>query len=269
MKLVAVDQAAQQQEDATILYRYISIDKLKYFFEGSFSLNRVSAWPDRMECADFEFLQQIPRFNEQRLVSDFFASCWTTDQLLKNSLAPGYSVQLANDELKEDGSASMWEGYCQPGGVRVATTLGKLRSRFESATPVDATVYYGKVNYRAVRDNFGINKLIRIEETLFHKRIGFQHEAEFRFVGNFANCDTDYVAVPIPNYYDFLDEILVFPVKNAEQVGPAKELHNLGTGLTTNSKGTNYKNGSPFCRVSQLYGSVSSENGNVHCLDRA
>jgi hypothetical protein len=268
MKLIAIDTVASQMINSTILYRYISIESLKYFIKGSFSLNRVSAWPDRMECADFEFLQSGPKTDEKRLAKDFFASCWTTDQILENSLPPDYSVQLANDELKSEGSASMWEDYCKNGGIRVATTLEKLLSIFEIAAPAEATVYYGLVNYMAKRDNARFNNLERIEKTLFQKRIGFQHENEFRFVGNFADENENYVQISVPNYWEFLDEILVFPIKNSGQIDRAKRLHDLGVCLAAKNWSGNSKNGRHFCKVSQLYGQVSNEIGNIHLLDR-
>jgi hypothetical protein len=221
-----------------------------------------------MEAADFELLQVTDKFNDQRSVKDFFASCWTTDQLLENSLLSDYSVPLANAELKKDGSASMWEDYCKSGGIRVATTLGKLLSLFNASSPNDQEVYYGSVEYMAAQDHNRFKNMQNIVNTLFHKRVGFRHETEFRFVGDFSYRDQDFIKVPIPDYYDFLDEILVSPVKNSKQNHRAKLLHDLGVCLSSNKQGTNFKNGKQFCRVSQLYGIVSNEIGSVQLLER-
>ena len=221
-----------------------------------------------MEAADFELLQNTDKFKDQRSIKDFFASCWTTDQLLENSLLSGYSVPLANEELKKDGSASMWEDYCKSGGIRIATTLGKLLALFGASLPNDQEIYYGSVNYMAAHDHNRFKNMQNIVSSLFHKRVGFRHEAEFRFIGYFEGYDEDFVNVPISDYYDFLDEILVFPIKSKEQNIAAKQLHDIGVDMSTNLHGTNSKHGKIFCRVSQLYEMVSNEIGNVQLIER-
>jgi hypothetical protein len=264
MELVAIDPDATGVTKAIVLYRYISVENLKYFFEGSFSLTRVSSWYDRMETADFEFLQEVQKFDPRGSFNDIFASCWTLDSVPPGSLEPRFSTTLADDELKKDGSASMWEDYCKTGGVRVATTLEKLLKNFQSTSSLETNLFYGKVKYLAARDSARFNNIERIEHALFHKRVGFRHEVEFRFICSAPNREQNYIQIPISDYFEFLDEILVFPLKDNSLCSIASELHDKGVNIATApNKGINNKGGRRFCRISQLYGSVDESIGNV------
>jgi hypothetical protein len=228
------------------------------------SLTRISIWPDRMEAADFSFYANARKLSDPRPKSTFFASCWTLESGNRAHFDNDRSFERAQCELLRDGSASMWEAYCSRGGVRISTTVEKLDRLLEESPLKACTISRSPVRYLAKDDPLGVLGKTCWEETLFHKRIGYRHEAEYRYVTHTADESSDYINLPISNAYDFLDEVLVFPLKNSRIECIANYLHQKGSGIATHpSRGINTKNGCTFCRVSQLYGAVSQEIGGV------
>jgi Protein of unknown function (DUF2971) len=247
------------------LYRYMSLSQLRYFLRDGITLTRVTKWPDRMETADFEFLQSVGHNSETRNKKDFFASCWTFDQILDFEMPSNFSPIRANNELRKDGFAAMWENYCKDGGVRISTTVEKLCNVFKESTIYSQEkIFYGPVHYCAQNDPMRLSDIKKIERTFFYKRIGFRHEAEFRFILNLKEDNSDYLSINISDYRDFLDEILIFPLKDNYLDKLANCLHQRGVDLISTPKtGTNMKSGQQFCRCSQLYGVVSETIGAV------
>jgi hypothetical protein len=269
MIVKAIGSISKRLPASTRLYRYLNSSQLEYFFTSGVTLTRMATWPDRYEAADFEFFQQTQEFQDTRQSENFYASCWTTDSITDLEIDSGFSIEAANAELRTDGSASMWESYCGDGGIRIATTLEKLLSLFELHKTNECSVAYGAVKYCAARDYSRFADLKDIESTFFFKRIGYRHEAEFRFVAHFDENPSDYLSIPIPDYSDFLEEILVFPLKDSSGELLANALHQRGVNIVSGpTTGMNRKNGQQFCRVSQLYGVTSEGIGEVEYLGK-
>lgn len=267
IELINIGSALPHKDDR--IYRYMNCNTFNYFLRDGLSFTRMSSWPDRYEIADFEFLQNVGRFRDDRREHEFFASCWTFERIGAGEIDSNFSLDLANQELKADGSAAMWENYCQQGGVRIATSIGKLLELVETIGSEADTVFCGEVKYCATKDYARLVSRTRVEESFFFKRIGFRHECEYRLVTHLRDIGADHTSFTIVDYLSFLDEILVFPLKGEEDNRCANNLHQRGVELASKPwNGTNSKNGSAFCRVSQLLGVASEEIGNVQYVSR-
>jgi hypothetical protein len=162
----------------------------------------------------------------------------------------------------------MWEAYCGHGGVSICTTLGKLNQAFSEQPSKSENIYRGHVRYLAADDPQRVVGERELEEVLFYKRIGYRHEAEYRYVLHNSEENSDYISAQIDDYYSFLDEVLVFPLKNDRTDEIANELHCEGVSIAAGPLiSTNTKEGRPFCRLSQLYGLASQTIGRV-CFSR-
>lgn len=257
-----------QIDDKTRLYRYLNPEAFKRFLASGVGLTRMNSWPDRFELAGFEFFKEFPAYQDARSLKNFFTSCWTFDQIKIGEIDEKFSTEAANKELRADGSAAMWEAYCPEGGVRICTTVAKLTSFFENSDIDCQVVHCGPVEYCAAKDTFRTDFNSPIEETFFYKRIGYRHEVEYRFIAYLENENGNWVNLQLKNHLDFLEEILVFPMKNKEKNKLANTLHQTGVAIATHpSSGANSKNNSIFCRMSQLYGLVSGEIGNAGFID--
>lgn len=253
----------------TKLYRYMKSCTFLRLLEGKISMSRMSTWDDRLECADFAFFVNAQKLQDSRRRQGFFASCWTTEALDREQFRDNEAFLLAQEEINADGSSSMWEAYCSNGGVRICTTIGKLDKVFTSGPFEGKQLYSGPIEYCASSDTRRILGKSRLEETLFYKRVGYRHEREYRYV-TYLNIVENFPCAIIPDVFDFLDEVLVFPLKNDRMDNLANELHSSAVDISVKgakSRGTNRKNGGPFCRISQLYGVVSEEIGNVRFVE--
>ncbi|MBS0235169.1 MAG: hypothetical protein JSR99_17010 [Proteobacteria bacterium] len=262
MTIIDVDQEALPSE--TRVYRYLSIEGFDRFCNFGVSLTRISIWPDRLEASDFAFFVNAERFGDLRSKTNFFASCWTLEREHPAHFDCHDSYRLAQEELERDGSGSMWEAYCGQGGVRICTTLGKLDQALIKRLSKTENIYRGRVRYLASDDPRRVVGKNQLEEVLFYKRIGYRHEAEYRYVLHNSEEQSDYITAPIDDYYLFLDEILVFPLKDERTDAIANDLHSKGVSIATGPMiGTNMKDHRHFCRVSKLYGLASQRIGRV------
>jgi hypothetical protein len=160
----------------TPLYKYLSIksfmDLIKF---GRLSISRMISWSDKYEGVRFEYLQQFrekyPDFSGIKK-DDFFGSCWTL-QTEDACLHENHKEhRFALDDLQKDGSASMWEAYCNSGGVRIKTTIGKIDALLETICD-KFIIFRGKVNYEASAIWKKIANSDPLVSTLFVKRIPY------------------------------------------------------------------------------------------------
>lgn len=247
----------------TPLYRYMSIESFLYFLQFQrIRLSKITEWPDSYEGTRFDFLKRLKNDQFSNISKDsFYASCWTL-QTEERSIYGGREDHFNNaqEELARNGSAAMWHSYCQDGGVRIKTTLGKLDFLFNGCLP-NWKVFRGKVYYEASKTWGKTLSASSLVATLLHKRVSFRSEAEYRFIVVPEN-DVDSSAkdgLPIKDLYDFVDEILISPATSRNK-WVSRTLYNIAVNsvsirpphFTINSKG-----GQKYCRISQLYNTVS------------
>ena len=247
----------------TPLYRYMSIESFLYFLQFQrIRLSRITEWPDSYEGTRFDFLKRLKDDEFSNISKDsFHASCWTL-QTEERSIYGGREDHFndAQEELARNGSAAMWDSYCQAGGVRIKTTLGKLDSLLSKRLPT-WRVFRGKVYYEASKTWDKTLNAPSLVATLLHKRVSFRSEAEYRFIVVPEN-DADSSAkdgLLIEDLYDFFDEILISPATSRNK-WISRTLYNIAVNsvsvrpphFTVNSKG-----GQQYCRISQLYNTVS------------
>lgn len=252
----------------TPLYRYFSTEAFLYFLQfGRVMFSKLSEWPDSFEGTRYEFLKKAREDKEftETEKSDFFISCWTL-QTEESCLYKDASVfGAAQKELELNGSAAMWESYCKNGGVRIKTTLGKVEGLFQGKLP-GWKIYRGKVYYEPADNWMMTLQTPSLVSTLMHKRVSFRSESEYRFVLlPTAKVNEPRESVIIDDLYDFLDEILISPATSSN-VWLSRTLYNIAVGVTIKPPARtciNNKYGKQFCRISQLYATISETVG--HC----
>ncbi len=244
--------------DDTPLYRYLSTNAFLHLREfGQLGLSRICDWPDAYEGLAFEFLNKHRKdphlFGRNK--DDLYGSCWTLHTEDARLYTPeDHSVAMR--ELGQHGSAAMWESYCKNGGVRIRTSLGKITGLLEKSRR-NGQGFRGKVQYvpgDKVIDQAMIS--LGTASGLFIKRTVFRHEAEYRYIVLPEEISsTGIIPVAIDKLYDLLDEVLISPATPAES-WVSRSLYLYAVGI---SRGSNTKNGRMFCRISQLYGTISQE----------
>lgn len=250
----------------TPLYKYLSTDGFLHMVEfGRLLFSRITSWPDSFEGSRYAFLSQVRQDNDfpGRSKDDFYAMCWslqTDDPRLFDDTS---DYESAIKELRKNGSASMWEGYCKSGGVRIKTTLGKLDRLFQSLG-MDWQLFRGKVYYEPEGSWRTSIKAPTLISTLLHKRISFRHENEYRYIlVPKSTTPAPLVTVEIPNMFELLDEILICPATSRNK-WISRTLYHVGVDLTI-KKGNHYcvntKDKVQFCRISQLFAPVSETIG--------
>jgi len=115
----------------TPIYKYLSMEA--FFFLLNYRrmmFSRLSTWPDAFEGAIFEFFKQIENDdNASSKIKNHFLGCsWTLQTEDSCFYNDADEHEKAEEELRKSGSASMWEGYCKNGGVRIKTTIGKVKA---------------------------------------------------------------------------------------------------------------------------------------------
>ncbi len=244
------------------LYRYLPTNAFLYLITFKELLfTRITDWPDSFEGSRFDFLKKISTLKDDfpgLTKYDFFAMCWSLQSEDRRLFNNDEDHKNAVEEILKNGSAAMWENYCKNGGVRIATTVDKLNMLLESKTS-NCTIYRGKVYYEPERSWDITIKVPTLISTLFHKRISFRYEDEYRyiFVPN-EKVSNSVIGVKIENLYWFLDEILVSPATSKNK-WISQTLYHIGVELTINkdNKCVNSKDNHRFCRISQLYEKVS------------
>lgn len=251
----------------TALYKYLSIEGFLFLLEyRQLMFSRVTQWPDAYEGNRFEFFKTIKKDNplSDKTKSDFYGSCWSLQTEPRSLYKHVSDYENAVHELRKDGSASMWEAYCPRGGVRIRTTIAKINSALE-LNLTNCKVFRGKVFYEPATSWSKTMKTKDLISLLLMKRIPFRHESEYRFIVVPDHSPTTFTNLPIPigNWFDFVDEILVSPctVKNK---WISRTIYNMAIRASINAGNTciNTKDSVQYCRISQLYGNVTETVGN-------
>ena len=252
----------------TAIYKYLSIEAFLYLIKFQrLTFSRITNWSDAYEGSRFEFFKKAKndqQFSKKRK-DDFYACCWTlqTEDLCLYENTDEHKKAL--EELQRSGSASMWEGYCKNGGVRVKTTLGKMDALLQNKLKNSDIfkMFRGRVYYEPSTSWDKTSKISDLISTLFMKRVPFRHEAEYRYILVLNETVKEpVISVMIDDLYNFFDEILISPATNSKK-WITRTLYNISVGISINPErsGTNSKNGNQFCKISQLYGSISETIG--------
>jgi hypothetical protein len=241
----------------TVIYKYMSLESFLHFFlNGELIFQKVRMWPDSFEGVRFNLLTKTGIWgnNNENIIDDYFGSCWSLQiedrRLFKNESEYVESCK----EIRELGSASMWEDYCKNGGVRVCTTVGKV---LETINKKENKIWHGNVYYEP--SWYMKTKPIEAEETLFHKRTCFRHENEYRFLIKNKHSDP-IITFKIDNMREFIDGILVSPsVETKSWVSRAIYKLLVNSDIAYTEFSTNDKNGKQYFHISQLYGLITEE----------
>jgi hypothetical protein len=249
--------------DETPLYNYMKIEEFLHLIEFKrLIFSKITSWPDSFEGFLFEFFKKFendPLLKDNKK-DDFYGSCWSLQTedicLFRNDR----EYQAALQEIRETGSASMWETYCKNGGVRIKTTLSKLNKLFFKKLSDPKLIKRGEVHYEPkVILNIEPQNLI---STFFTKKVSFRHESEYRYIlipNKLENGKLIYVE--IDDLFDLIDEIMVAPAIKANK-WISRTLYNICVDTFISPEGwTNNKNGKEFCKISQLYGLISNNIG--------
>lgn len=117
----------------------------------------------------------------------------------------------ALEEIRRNGVESMWLTYCPNGGVRVKTTVGKIRECVNDFCGNRNFFYQdGLVVYETHHET----TLDRVNELCFSKRPNFYSDDEYRFVISTKNPEGDSLRIGINDIANFVDEILISPIKS-------------------------------------------------------
>ncbi len=245
----------------TPIYKYLSIEAfLDLIVSRRLIFSRITSWPDAFEGFRFNFFRRL--INDENFSNydknDFYGNCWslqTDDRRLYDDIR---DHQAAEEELKSNGSAAMWESYCKHGGVRIKTTVGKLDELF-TAYISDCRLLRGKVFYESAERYESLTH--QLIYTIFVKRIPFRHETEYRYIliKNVAGQER-IIAIKVNNLSELIDEILVAPASTNKK-WIARTIYKISVSILPN--GGNVKNGKQFCRISNLYGNISEEISDV------
>ncbi|MEW6659160.1 MAG: hypothetical protein AB1424_10910 [Thermodesulfobacteriota bacterium] len=243
----------------TPLYQYLSIEKFLYLRVWKrVTFSRITSWLDAYEGFRFDYFNKflsVPEFADNKN-DDFFGSCWSLQNEDICLFVDSREYEAALEELKKEGSASMWEAYCRYGGVRIKTTINKLNELFATKLSECKLLRRGKVYYEPKE----IYNTIEGISTFFAKPISFRHESEYRYI-LLPNKPKDekLIYFEIGDLFHLIDEILVAPATKANK-WISRTLYNIGVGISiAPHREENVKNGKQFCRISQLYGKISED----------
>jgi len=235
---------------------------LYFLLHKEIMFSKLSSWPDAFEGARFEFFKQIENEDEysNKTKDHFFGSSWTLQTENSCCYCDSDEHETAEKELREVGSASMWEVYCRNGGARIKTTIGKVETILkQKANNYDC--HKGEVHYEPSDYWNRTLTTSNLISKLFIKRVSFRHESEYRFilVAN-KNTETNQIFFDVASLYDFVDEFLISPaISNNVWISKMLYHYAISESKSKDSVGTNYKNGKNYCKISQLYEKNISE----------
>lgn len=247
---------ANELPESTPIYKYMSIPVFLSFLKSNNLLfSHVGTWPDSHEGHILKLRGKSSMLNNYRVC------CWSLHKENRALYGSDLAKEEAELELSDQGSDAMWQVYCQGGGVRIKTTIGKMLSKLKGT---GYEIGHGSVAYQTKKTpivecrEFNTDRRIH----LFSKRIPFRHESEYRFFleGDFGDSLTP-ILVNVEGSLDFADEILICPaVETSKWV--SKALYDVvisdatANGRSEENGGANRKNGNSFIRISKLYGNV-------------
>lgn len=187
--------------DEEAVYKYISSKHIKSLFEENhLFFCRIEKWPDMME-------QYLDKIVHPKQAAKRFGSCWTLHKGVCRIVGSDSRAEVP-DDVKINGVESMWRTYCPNGGVRIRTSLGKIRKAVEeycnesNAIPMEGPVLY---------EHYASAKREDIDALCFSKSPSFYTDDEYRFVITTESVGEDFIKVPIGNPANFVEEILVSP----------------------------------------------------------
>ncbi|MBI5641048.1 MAG: hypothetical protein HZA17_11545 [Nitrospirae bacterium] len=242
----------------TPIYRYLTIEAFLFLWHfKSLTFSRLVSWPDAYEGVRYEMFKAFkkdPHFSEITR-NDFLGSCWSL-QTEDNRLYENKKEQaLAIADLKENGSAAMWDIYCKKGGVRIKTSISKVDRLLTDNWPTFRT-FRGKVYYEPATDYQKTIKTTGLISTLFMKRVAFRHEAEYRYIlipGNPQKSNV--LTASTGDLLEFLDEVLICPA-----IGSSKWISQTLHSMVAEHAEA-YRCKKVFSRISQLYEPISEGIG--------
>ncbi|OOV87272.1 hypothetical protein [Oceanospirillum linum] len=224
--MTTLDQSRETLPDDTPIYKYI--DKKTFFDyylntdQPTLLFRNIHEWYDSHEGRIKGMLKAFDSktgiAQETQDIQSYLGSCWalcTDDERLYDS---NIELELANNELVKFGSDAMWQTYCPEGGVRIQTTIGKLRGILEGFEYLHGRMKYATQRVAVGRSRTGIK-----DGALFIKRIPFRHENEYRFIITLPK-QTQSLSLQF-ELMDLVDEFLVSPKKkqgcDSEQIKKA------------------------------------------------
>lgn len=193
--------------DEVEIFKYIPEAHIKSLLEkNNLYFSRVNRWPDMMEL-------YLDKLVNPKLTSKRYGSCWTLHKGIGCVVDEG-SRQNALESVRRNGLDSMWKTYCPQGGVRIGTTLGKVRAVLKDYQNVTGlSVQEGVVFYKHYKN---VTK-DQVSDLCFSKSPCFYTDDEYRFVITAADGEAKHLDVSIPNVAHFIDEILVSPPRPGNQ----------------------------------------------------
>lgn len=231
------------------LYKYLPLNALLDLIESkTLIMNQITKWPDVFEGGRYKIAAASRKENHR--MNSFYGSSWCTQTERMEDYNNENDLISGNKEIITLGSASMWAAYCNGGGARIRTTIGKILSIYSEYN----IVCHGKVKYEpAWVPGIMPHNII---DNLLHKRVCFRHENEYRFI---IQSETQVRSKDI-DLSDFIDEVLVAP-NTAENAWASRAVYKYITNqnFALQNTAANTKNGSKLCRVSCLYGNISEE----------
>lgn len=256
---IDLSQHVMEMPDDTPIYKYMSRDVFfNHFFKnrGTIQFQQVSNWKDGQEGLLKEFIDKCQ--GEDRNIK-YLGCCFTLEQDMSCALDSSlYAAE--NDELAEFGSDAMWQIYCPDGGVRVKTTIGKIRSAIGSCDEGIKLIKNGKVFYlpNSLPSSYSISNVDN--NSLFIKRVNFRHEVEYRFILEKKGGEKFFLPV---DPFEMVDEFLISPADTEDTKILAKCMYRNITAEVEKEVGYKFSVGEveskPPVRISQLYGCVSQE----------
>lgn len=248
----------------TPVYRYLPLESFFHLFRNrTLWFQRISSWPDAFEGARFEFFKTIRTDDAHARchINSFLGSSWTLQTENWAVYSDDEDCQSAEAELKDSGSAAMWESYCKNGGVRIKSTIGKIESLLDEHAE-GYECYRGRIAYESSRHWKKSIKTQTLISKLFLKRVPFRYESEYRFVLVASGFDEAprRAFYPLGDVFEFVDEFLISPaVKDREWISRMLYEYATSISISPHRAGTNFKNGQKYCRISNLYGNISEE----------
>ena len=240
----------------TPLYHYLSTDRfISLLGLKKIWLKQITKWDDFREGAYHKYKQYTNQSHElaNRHLNDFYGSCWSLQVEDHRLYSDEAEFTLANDELARDGVDAMWRAYCPAGGVRIRTTQKKLRDLLLASLPPGGHLVGGQTYYAPLGGNLDKTIESSFFAGLFHKRIPFRSETEYRFIYTHKpNTENkgDCIETSIGSDFGFIEEVLVSPAG-----ADSKEMHNRFHALvdiTQRRTGLSDMD----CRISRLYGVI-------------
>jgi len=259
MMNINISDYVRELPDDTPIYKYISKDVFfDHFFkeEGTIQFQKVSNWKDGQEGLLRDFIDKCK--GEDGNIN-YLGCCFSLEQDMSCAFEPSLFVS-ANNELADFGSDAMWQIYCPNGGVRIKTTIGRVRSAIIKYCDQIEMIKHGKVLYLPNKVDPPFAKINIDKNALFIKRVSFRHEVEYRFV--FCIKEKDKAFLPF-NPFDMVDEFLVSPADTPDAAMLAKCIYRKIYAEVERKVGYDYSVGKighkPVVRISQLYGEISQE----------